>query len=136
MACDLNYSIQSLTGDCLNTDSGAFRIKINGDAPDYTITWVNPNQGDIVVLGAGVTEYEVTGLSGGTYTFNITDSCIDPSNQTILAQVRISTGFCTSVSSMYGTFCNKNNGSITASTQNDYGDYKWYLFFKLIKKIY
>ena len=128
MACDLNYSIQSLTGDCLNTDSGAFRIKINGDAPDYTITWVNPNQGDIVVLGAGVTEYEVTGLSGGTYSFNITDSCIDPSNQMILAQVRISTGFCTSVSSMYGTFCNKNNGSITASTQNDYGDYKWYLY--------
>ena len=37
MACELNYTLVGLTGDCSNTNQGAFKIEIDGTAPPYSI---------------------------------------------------------------------------------------------------
>lgn len=127
MACELSYSLTGLTGDCQNLNQGAFGISIEGTAPPYTIEWLQPFN-TVVSLGEGVTEYGYTSLSAGTYQFNISDACDDPENTVILATVHISSGFCVSVSGVTSTTCNAENGSLTAQTQYDYGNYKWYLY--------
>jgi len=130
MACELSYTLEGLTGDCKNTNQGAFKIVIDGTAPPYSIEWIRPRT-DTVNLGVGVTEYTESSLSGGSYVFNIIDSCSEPSNLEQIAQIHISSGFCTSVSSVSNTLCNLENGSITATTSYDYGNYKWYLYNNL-----
>lgn len=123
MSCFLNYSF-IVTGDCTNTNSGAFNLSIYGEAPDYTIEWVYPSLGTIP-LGAGVTGYTVDSLSAGTYTFNVIDSC--DRNTVIPVNVYISSGTCVSIVKS-DTSCNFNNGSITGITENFYGSSSFYLF--------
>ena len=72
MSCFLSYT-SSITGDCSNTNLGAFTIEIDGTAPDYTIQWLSPTTGS-TSLGVGVTSYTQTNLSAGTYSFNVVDS--------------------------------------------------------------
>lgn len=127
MACELSYSLTGLTGDCQNLNQGAFGISIEGTAPPYTIEWLSPFTSTIP-LGAGVTGYTYTSLSAGTYQFQISDACDDPENLVILATVHISSGFCVNISGVTKTTCNVENGSLTASTLYDYGDYNWLLY--------
>ena len=47
MSCFLDVIVNSITGDCSNTSSGAFDISINGSAPDFTISWIDPSFGTI-----------------------------------------------------------------------------------------
>ena len=103
MSCNLSY-VLSLTGDCSNTNSGAFDIQIYGSAPDYTIQWLNPSSFGTIVLGEGVTGYTVTDLSASTYTFNIIDSC-SPENNSYPVNVYISSGTCVSVENFENTLC-------------------------------
>ena len=126
MSCELTY-ISSITGDCSNSSSGAFNIDIYGTAPDYTIEWINPSLGTIS-LGAGVTAYTINSLSAGTYTFNILDSCVSPSTTVVPVNIYISSGTCVSVESMNSTICGLDNGSITATTSNLYGNSEFYLY--------
>jgi len=127
MACSLEYSISGLTGDCSNISGGSFTIVINGSAPDYTIEWLSPFT-NTVVLGSGVSAYTETGLTAGTYTFNIVDSCVTPSNQSVLASIYISSGLCSTITGVTNTVCNLDNGSLSANTQYDYGNNKYYLY--------
>jgi hypothetical protein len=127
MACSLTYTIVGLTGDCMNLDEGSFEISIFGTAPDYTIQWLTPFT-DVIPLGVGVTSYEEIGLSAGTYTFNIIDSCTDPINTSIPVSIYISSGVCVSIDSVENTVCNLDNGSITARTEYDYGSNVYYLY--------
>lgn len=127
MACSLSYTIAGLTGDCMNLDEGAFEILIDGFAPDYTIQWLTPFT-DIIPLGVGVTSYEEMGLSAGTYTFNIIDSCTYPTNTILPVSIYISSGVCVSVDSVENTLCHLDNGSITARTEYDYGHNVYYLY--------
>jgi hypothetical protein len=124
--CELNVSIAGITGDCLNTNSGGFTILINGDAPDYTVQWINPLYGTIP-LGGGVIGYTIDNLSAGTYTFNVVDSCV-PINNSYLVNVNISSGTCVSLSGIESTTCGFNNGSLTATTTNLYTEAKFYLY--------
>lgn len=117
MSCLLAYT-NSITGDCTNTNVGAFTIDIIGDAPDYTIQWLNPSLGTIP-LGVGVTAYTQTNLSGGSYSFNIIDSC-SPINAVLPVNVYISTGTCVSIVNEVNTLCGDNNGSLTAQNNNFY----------------
>lgn len=117
MSCLLAYT-NSITGDCTNTNVGAFTIDIIGDAPDYTIQWLNPSLGTIP-LGEGVTAYTQTNLSGGSYSFNIIDSC-SPINAVLPVNVYISTGTCVSIVNEVNTLCGDNNGSLTAQNNNFY----------------
>lgn len=118
MACNLSYSL-TVTGDCSNQNIGAFNLSIFGDAPDYAIQWIDPASFGSISLDPGVTNYEVTGLSAGTYTFNLIDSCV-PVNTIQTINVSISTGTCVSISDYSQTLCGENNGSITATTNNYY----------------
>ena len=126
MSCNLSY-VLSLTGDCSNTNSGAFDIQIYGSAPDYTIQWLNPSSFGTIVLGEGVTGYTVTDLSASTYTFNIIDSC-SPENNSYPVNVYISSGTCVSVENFENTLCGLDNGSISAVTSNSYGLSSFYLY--------
>lgn len=124
--CDLNVSIVGITGDCFNTDSGAFTVSINGTAPDYTVDWINPPFGT-VPLGAGVVGYTIDNLSAGTYTFDIIDSCT-PDNNYYTVNVNISSGTCVSLSGVENTSCGLNNGSLTATTTTLYNVANFYLY--------
>ena len=119
MACSLSYILTSLSGDCTNSNLGGFSIDITGTAPDYSIQWVNPALGTIV-LGAGVTGYTATTLSAGTYSFNILDSCL-PTMTSLPVNINISSGTCASIVGISNTTCNNNNGSLTGQTANLYG---------------
>jgi hypothetical protein len=128
MSCILNYSLTGITGDCSNLGTGSFGISINGTAPTYTIQWISPIT-DPIPLGLGVTAYTATNLSSGTHTFSIVDSCADPSNNVLgPISVYISSGTCASITSINNTVCNLDNGSLTATTQYDYGNNKYYLY--------
>jgi surface protein len=117
MACELNVIINGITGDCSNSGLGAFDISIDGTAPDYSIQLISPTTGT-TVLGPGITGYSQTGLTAGTYTFNVIDSC--PSGNTyFLLNINISSGTCVSIDSS-NTTCGFDNGSITATTVNLY----------------
>lgn len=125
MACALSYSLTGLTGDCQNLNQGAFGISIDGTAPPYTVQWLYPSLGTVILPGD---TFNLGSLSADTYLFNIVDSCNDPSNVTIFASVNISSGFCVNVSGVTKTTCSVSNGSLTAQTQYDYGNYSWYLY--------
>jgi len=128
MSCFLSYSLTGITGDCSNLNEGSFGITIDGSAPDYTINWISPIT-DVIPLGAGVTAYTETNLSAGTYTFIITDSCLDPGNTTVgPISIYISSGVCTSITSVNNTVCSLDNGSLTATTEYDYGSNQFYLY--------
>lgn len=127
MSCFLSYT-QSVTGDCSNISVGAFTININGEAPDYTIQWLSPASGT-TALGAGVTAYTQTNLSGGTYSFNIIDSC-SPTNTVLPVNIYISTGTCVSLTNEVNTLCGNNNGSLTAQNSNFYDTSEFLLYEK------
>ena len=120
MACNLTYALTGITGDCSSLSGGSFSISITGSAPDYVIQWVSPYT-TTIPLGAGVTHYTATGLTAGTYSFNVVDSCIDPGQTSLLVSLYISSGTCVSVNNVDNTLCNLDNGSISASTQFNYG---------------
>lgn len=126
MACDLSINL-NISGDCSNTNSGAFSVDIYGIAPDYSIQWINPPLGTIA-LGAGVTGYTATTLSAGTYTFNVLDSCVSPSQTILPVNVNISSGTCVSITGQQNTTCNFDNGALTAQTTNFYGSADFYLY--------
>ena len=125
MSCFLDVIVNSITGDCSNTSSGAFDISINGSAPDFTISWIDPSFGTIPLSGA--TGYTINGLSGGSYVFNVIDSCSGGST-TFPVSVYISTGTCVTLTGVQNTTCNLNNGSITADTTNYYNSPSFSLY--------
>lgn len=125
MACTLSY-VPSISGDCSNNGSGGFSIDIFGSAPDYSIQWISPFTGT-TALGAGVTGYTQTGLTAGTYTFNVIDSCSGtPTN--VVANIYISSGTSVSINNITNTLCGNSNGSLTATTANLYGTASFYLY--------
>ena len=118
MSCFLSYT-SSITGDCTNSNLGAFTINIDGAAPDYSIQWLSPITGT-TSLGSGVTAYTQTNLSAGTYSFNIIDSCVS-GNTVLPVNLYISSGTCVSITNIDNTICSASNGSLTATTSNLYG---------------
>jgi hypothetical protein len=125
MSCFLSYT-SSITGDCSNANLGAFTIEIDGTAPNYTIQWLSPTTGS-TLLGVGVTSYTQTNLSAGTYSFNVVDSCF-PTNTILPINIFISNGTFVSVTNIEDTICGSNNGSLTATTSNFYGNSSFSLY--------
>jgi len=125
MACNLQ-TLLTLTGDCSITESGIFNLEIFGTSPDYSVQWVYPRT-DLVFLGPGVTTYTEYNLSAGTYTFQLYDSCISNPDP-VLVSFFISSGACVSISDHTDTFCGVNVGSLTAQTQNSYGESTYYVY--------
>lgn len=126
MACELNFSVVGITGDCTNSNLGSFEISITGTAPNYSVEWITPSFGTIP-LGTATT-YSVSGLSAGTYTFYVFDSCPSGNTETAPFSVYISSGSCVSITNIENTSCGYPNGSITAQTQNLYDVATFYLY--------
>ena len=126
MACELDVFINSITGDCQNTSSGAFEVVITGDSPGFTVTWVNPIYPPEYYPAS--TNVIYTGLSSDTYSFFVTDSCFSGGVTSGLINVNISSGTCAQISAIQDTSCGVNNGSLTAQTQFAYGDFVYELY--------
>jgi uncharacterized protein (DUF2141 family) len=123
MSCFIDISLIGITGDCSNTNTGAFSIQIDGEAPGYSINWISPSLGTYVLTG---NTYEYNGLSGGTYVLNVIDSCVPPN--VVPYSMYISTGSCLNISEITDTTCGLDNGVLTASTSNFYGFGSFYLY--------
>lgn len=126
MACPLSYNL-SITGDCTNSNLGAFNIDILGSAPDFTLTWISPSGGTSVAITAPY-NYSISGLSAGTYSFVITDSCVTPTTTELVVNVYVSSGTCVNIDAVESTLCGLDNGSLTATTSNFYGNAEFYLY--------
>lgn len=125
MACDLNILIDSITGDCSNTSSGAFTISVDGEAPGYTLQWVSPFTYTLPLTSSTET---FTGLTAGTYTFYVTDSCSPINSKTEPINVNISSGTCVSIFSIENTTCNFPNGTLVATIEKNYGNLSYFLY--------
>lgn len=124
MSCELIVNVNGITGDCSNTSLGAFSIEIEGTAPGYAFQWISPYSSIIPVPSTSLT---FNGLSAGTYTFVVTDSCSPTNNQSPPINVYISSGTCVSIFSKTNTTCNEANGTISALLQQFYGE----IFYEL-----
>jgi hypothetical protein len=125
MACNLDVFVTSITGDCSNTSSGAFIVDVQGDAPGFTFQWVTPYNTTIPFTASTLT---FTGLTAGTYTFYVVDSCIPDNTVTTPINVFISSGSCIEIIGISNTTCNLPTGEITALNTNYYGQVTYYLY--------
>lgn len=122
--CVLTTPIISVSGDCLNSNSGEFIIDWAGSTGSvFTITPINPVGSPIVTSSF---TYSQTNLSAGTYSYTITDNCL-PTNNSVTVNVYISSGTCISLNE-FGTTCGLNDGSITATTSNLYNQASFSLY--------
>lgn len=116
----------SITGDCSNTNSGAISFDITGStAPPFTVTELSSS--GLLPTSATTSFYSIDGLSGGSYSVSISDSCL-PTNATSIFNFVISTGTCVSISSVSDTTCGNNNGTLTSSFSYDYGGGEVFLY--------
>ena len=127
MACALDYTF-TVTGDCSNNGSGGFTLTIIGNAPDYSIQWIDPVSFGSISLNPGVSAYTKTNLTSGTYTFDLIDSC-SPTNTIQTINIYVSSGTTVSVVNYNDTSCGLVNGDISVNTTNSYNnDITFYLY--------
>lgn len=119
-----DYIIQ-LTGDCQNNGGGAISITLTGGTPPYTVDWVEPNLGsdDLLITLPSIR----TGLTVNTYAVRVNDSTL-PVNGEFYINIPISNGVCSSIISVSDSYCNGNNGSVTATTNSSYSSTNFYLY--------
>jgi len=125
--CSIDLVNLSVTGDCSNTNSGAFSFNIIGTNPGFSIYWVYPSGGTTVALTGPSYIYTVNGLSAGTYTFEVHDSS-SPTNCEITHNIYISSGTCISLGGHKNTSCGLSNGVLTAQTASVYDTSYFYLY--------
>lgn len=129
MACIIPYNL-SLTGDCTNSNLGAFNLELLAGAValPYQINWVYPSTLPPVAVVSLPYDYSLVGLSAGTYSFTISDACVDPGMTIIPINFNISSGTCVNIDNTISTTCDLPNGSLTATTSNFYGLGEYYLY--------
>jgi len=130
MCTFLDLNNLSITGDCGNTNSGAISFNVTGDSPGFTIQWVSPSGGTTVALSPIDNYlYSLSGLSAGTYTFDVIDSCSPNFIQAY--NIYISSGTCVNIDSTQHTTCGEDNGSIDVSISNIYGTQTIFYLYEL-----
>ena len=103
----------SITGVCENVGNGAVSIQPSGGVAPYSIYNVVP--GIPTYSGAASNgPFVFTGLTGGTYVWQINDST-SPDNQELFVNIIVSDCFCGEIYDVRGTTCNANNGSFWVS---------------------
>jgi hypothetical protein len=103
----------SLTGDCSNTNIGAFSLALSGGTPPYSIQFSAPlGSYDVSLTTSPII---VNSLSASTYSARINDSSL-PINTEYYINVPISSGFCGNIVNVTNTTCGAPNGSVTATT--------------------
>ena len=112
-----NYNI-ILTGDCLNTNSGALNLNVTGDGSPYTITWNSP----VYSTNTFNNNYYLTGLSSGTYSFNLSNS-LTPTNESINnITFVVGNGSTAFINNVINTTCGFDNGSLSFNINNNLGN--------------
>ena len=118
-----SYNI-AVTGDCSHTNAGIINLYLTGGTPPYTVQWQSPlTQVDVITTNASI----VTGLSASTYAARVNDSTL-PINSEFYINIPVSSGVCTSITSVNNTTCNLPNGSVTVGSTSIYSTTKFYLF--------
>ena len=103
----------SLTGDCSNTNIGAFSLALSGGTPPYSIQFSAPLESyDVSLTTSPIT---INSLSASTYSARINDSSL-PINTEYYINIPISSGFCGNILNVRNTTCGLSNGSVTATT--------------------
>ncbi len=90
-----------ITGDCTNTNVGEIYIEITGGTSPYTVYEVSTS--GLLPTSGATTTYYFSGMSAGTYSLAIQDSCISPGPETIYLNIPISSGTTIGVDSSTNT---------------------------------
>jgi len=116
----------SISGDCSNTNSGAFNISLSGGTPPYSIEFVDPymDSTPYVTITGPIT---ISGLSATTYGIRVNDSTLTD-NLEFFINIPISSGVCASISATSNTTCGDSNGSVTATTTSYFSTTDCYLY--------
>lgn len=101
------YNI-TLTGDCTNTNSGGLNLLLTEGASPYTITWNTPPFSTTTFTSS----YNLSGLSAGTYNFNLSDSFVPTNNFINNISFVIGSGSTGYISNVTDTTCGYDNGSL------------------------
>ena len=108
--------INTLTGDCSNNGSGGFTVYFQEDeffSPPFFIEWLTPSSGVTFSSTTSLTNtYSVTGLTAGTYSFNVQGQSgviSGPVNYTLF----INSANTVSLESTQNTNCGSYNGTVT-----------------------
>jgi len=109
-ALDATFSI---TGVCENIGNGAVSIQPSGGVAPYSI-WNTVPDNPSLSGAASNGPFIFTGLSGGTYVWQINDST-SPDNQEIFVNIIVSDCFCGEINDVAGTTCGDSNGSFWVS---------------------
>ena len=125
MACELGFQIIGVTGDCTNSSLGSFEIEISSTSPGVSLEMISPYSATSIIGTA--TTYTVTGLSAGTYTFYLFDSC---PTETPPTSISISSGSCVSIVDVGNTTCGAQNGYLTVLLDEiySYSQPQFYLY--------
>lgn len=111
-----------LTGDCTNTNSGVLNLTVQGDSPPFSIIWNNPiSAATFSSQTINSSSYSVSGLSAGTYSFQLSDSDTPINQLTPLIDFVVTSSATINIGLMSNTTCNLNNGSLSAITETVYG---------------
>jgi len=118
-----NYSI-AVTGDCSNTNAGIISLFLTGGTEPYTVQWQLPlTQVDVITTNPST----VTNLSASTYAVRVNDSTL-PTNSEFYINIPVSSGVCTSITSVNNSTCNLPNGFVTVESNAIYSSTNFYLF--------
>jgi len=111
--CNQLNATFSITGVCENVGNGAVSIQPSGGIQPYSIWNVVP--GIPSYSGAASNgPFIFTGLTGGTYVWQINDST-SPDNEELFVNIIVSDCFCGEIFDVVGTTCGNNNGSFYVS---------------------
>ena len=133
MPCQYNFSQFSVTGDCENNGSGGFTLYFSSTSEPISITWLLPNpwspEGGVTTEVYNNSDFPRTysSLVAGTYVFRVNDSCGSPTatteNNIQTVNINVSSGSsCVNVINTVDTTCGLNNGSLTATVQEIFGN--------------
>jgi hypothetical protein len=114
-----------LTGDCGNTDIGAFSLSLSGGTPPYSVQFSSPlSSYDVALTTSPIL---VSNLSASTYSARVNDSTL-PLNNEYYINIPISSGVCASILNVYNTTCGLSNGSVSATTTSNSSSINSYLY--------
>ena len=114
-----------LTGDCGNTDIGAFSLSLSGGTPPYSVQFSSPlSSYDVALTTSPIL---VPNLSASTYSARVNDSTL-PLNNEYYINIPISSGVCASILNVYNTTCGLSNGSVSATTTSNSSSVNSYLY--------
>jgi hypothetical protein len=111
----INYSY-SVIGDCGNIADGSFIVSLTASSPPLSVVWINPVSG-ASFSSQTITDYSygVTGLTAGTYSFEIRDTPYLQNDFNTVPITVIVTSSCTvTLTLQQNTTCGNSNGAMYA----------------------